>query len=264
MGLAMRLRGGELLLGCSLNEARDPGTVHVLGAAGIDVVFLDLEHNLHGPETVLDLIGHARAAGVELLVRPPYQDRSMITRLLDGGCTSLLVPRVRTPAELAEVLEQAYYHPRGRRGVAMVGGAGGGYRPVPDVRAEMARANEATLVGLVVETAEALDVLDELLAEGVGLAVVGFQDLAQALGLPGQPDHPRVREAVTHVRERCLAAGVSYGVFEPSAARIGPEVAAGAQLVVHGGVFAYLRAGVARAVAALDEARNACSAPAQR
>lgn len=178
------LRDGRLSLGCSLNEARDPGMIYAMAAAGADTVFIDQEHNLHNTETVSDLVAHAHAAGITPLVRPPQIDYAWITRLLDGGCQSLLIPHVRHRGEVEHLIDLAFYHPRGRRGVALVGGVGVNYQEVTSATDAMRWANENLLIALIVETPEAVEALDELLLPGVGLALVGTGTLPSCMACP--------------------------------------------------------------------------------
>ena len=72
----------------------------------------------------------------------------------------------------------------------------------------MAHANDNILVIAQLEDIEVLDNLDDILSvEGIDLFASGAQDIAQSLGLPGQPAHPRVREFERQVRDAVHAAG---------------------------------------------------------
>lgn len=238
------LRVGQLAIGCSLNESRDPGTIYAMASAGADVVFIDQEHNLRNSETVFDLVAHAHGAGITPLVRPPHIDYAWITRLLDAGCQSLLIPHVRQPSEVRDLLELAYYHPQGRRGVAIVGGANVNYQAIDDPVEAMRQANDNLLLSLVIETPEAVDSLDELLVPGIGMALVGNGDLAQLYGVPGTTNHRLVVEAQEQVRKMCAEKGIAYGVFQPDPNAITDEIAQGAQFIVHGGVLLFIRQAV--------------------
>ncbi|MFF2115631.1 HpcH/HpaI aldolase family protein [Rhodococcus koreensis] len=253
------LQDGRIALGCSINESRDPGMVYAMAAAGADTVFIDQEHNLHNTETVFDLVAHAHAAGITPLVRPPQIDYAWITRLLDGGCQSLLIPHVRHPSEVEHLIDLAFYHPGGRRGVALVGGAGVNYQEVTSATDAMRWANENLLIALIIETPEAVEALDELLLPGVGLALVGHGDLAQLYGVPGDSRHRLVLEAQERVRAVCAERGIAYGVFQPNPHLIADEVALGAQLIVHGGVLSFIRKSVGNFRRTVDEALTANS-----
>jgi 2-dehydro-3-deoxyglucarate aldolase/4-hydroxy-2-oxoheptanedioate aldolase len=220
----------------------------------MDVVFLDLEHNSHNPETVFDLIAHSRAAGITLLVRPPAVDYTWITRILDAGCQALLLPNLRCADEVSALLLMTRYHPHGSRGVALVGGANSAYEKVVDPVAVMESSNDEVIVGVVIETVEALDELPQMLQSGVDLAVMGYGDLAQSMGIPGQVGHERVRAADERLRQECRQRGVAYGVFQSDPNQLEHVLALEPSLVVHGGVLQFLRAGVDRARAIVPAA----------
>jgi len=46
---------------------------------------------------------------------------------------------------------------------------------------------------------------------------IGQYDLSTSLGLPGQFDHPKVREAITEIVERAGEKGVAVGIWVPDA-----------------------------------------------
>jgi len=61
------------------------------------------------------------------------------------------------------------------------------------------------LVGLMCESPEAIDNLDDILANvpGIGFILIGEGDLSQALGLPRQYEHPEVQDAMRRIVETC-------------------------------------------------------------
>ena len=65
------------------------------------------------------------------------------------------------------------------------------------------------LVGLMIESVEAVANIDEILAvPGVGFVIIGEGDLSQELGYARQYDHPVVLEAKAKVLAAAKAAGV--------------------------------------------------------
>ena len=87
------------------------------------------------------------------------------------------------------------------------------------------------------EDIEVLDHLDAILAEeglDIDLFSSGAQDIAQSMGLQGQPNHPRVKEFEAEVAGRVHAAGrkMTSDVI----------VAAGAPRLFLGGAREFLRA----------------------
>jgi 4-hydroxy-2-oxoheptanedioate aldolase len=69
------------------------------------------------------------------------------------------------------------------------------------------------LVGLMIESVDGVENLDEILANvpGVGFVLIGEGDLSQALGFPRQYDHPDVRDAMSKIVEACKKHNVPVG-----------------------------------------------------
>ena len=54
------------------------------------------------------------------------------------------------------------------------------------------------------------------------------------MGLMGQIDHPRVVEAIDHVTQVCLQAGLKLGIFGVTSAAVRPYLAKGYTFLVAG------------------------------
>ncbi|MGH3975664.1 MAG: HpcH/HpaI aldolase family protein [Pseudonocardiaceae bacterium] len=69
------------------------------------------------------------------------------------------------------------------------------------------------LVGLMIESVEAVENLDAMLDQvpGIGLVLIGEGDLSQELGVPRQYEHPTVLEHKDRVLEVCAKHGVAVG-----------------------------------------------------
>ena len=141
------------------------------------------------------------------------------------------IPMVNTAAQAQAVVEAVKYTPLGKRGLASVTRAsrwGVGIN-VPDY---VARANEETMVIVQVETQEALDNLDAILAvPHIDLVFVGPTDLSQSFGVPGQPTHPRVVAALEAVVARAGAVGLPVGTVAPDAQLMQERMAQGVRSV---------------------------------
>jgi 2-keto-3-deoxy-L-rhamnonate aldolase RhmA len=81
------------------------------------------------------------------------------------------------------------------------------YRAAPT--RELYRAvNDATMVVVQFESAEAIERAEEIFAvEGVDMALFGTNDLTADMGIPGDYENPRVREAYA----RAIAAAKKHG-----------------------------------------------------
>src|ERR1700728_2722225 len=134
----------------------------------------------------------ALEAGVTPLVRVPGVGD--VQRILDAGALGIIAPHVQSADEARAYVRAAKYPPLGERSNA-------GplphlqYRAFPPAQA-YAAIDAATMVVVQFESDEAIKNADAIVAvEGVDMVLIGTNDLLADWGLPGQYDHPRVRDA---------------------------------------------------------------------
>ena len=185
------------------------GLVELVARLGLDVIFIDTEHGPAGWDDVENMVRAAELAGATPIVRVQANDGPTITRALDRGAGGVQVPHVNTRAEAEAAVRHAKFAPIGHRGYAG-GRAAFGEKPADFTR----RANDETMVVVMLEEVEALDHLDEILTvDHVDVFFVAPGDLAQSMGHPGQMDHPKVQEAIDDAVRRIRAVGRAPGVL---------------------------------------------------
>ena len=200
--LRRRLAEGQLAVGTMVTELRQMSVLMALRNAGLDWVILDNEHGSFNPETLADLSRTARAFGVTPIVRVPVLAYQYLAQVLDGGAQGVMLPRVTAPEQVREAVAAVKYPPEGARGCAL--GRGHTEFRSGDVAATMVDSNRETFVIMQVETREAVERLDELLTvPGVDAALVGPNDLAIALGVPGRMRDPVLVSAIERTLEAC-------------------------------------------------------------
>jgi 2-keto-3-deoxy-L-rhamnonate aldolase RhmA len=186
-----------------------PGLVELLGRVGFDVIFLDCEHGPAGWDDVEDMVRAAELVGVTPIVRVQANDASTITRALDRGAGGVQVPHVNSRAEAEAAVRHAKFAPIGHRGFA------GGRSAFGEKMADYTRrANDETMVVVMLEEVEALKNLDDILkVEHVDVFFVAPGDLAQSMGVPGRMDDPQVQLAIDDAVARIRAAGRAPGML---------------------------------------------------
>jgi len=250
--LKRRLKEGGVVLGYGY-RSRDPELIYHSAVAGVDFCFIDLEHGPFGLETTIDLVWHSHAAGITPLVRIPNLQYDYVTRLLDNGAQTLLVPQLKDPAEVERLLQLAKYAPEGSRGMAMGGNAGTNFEAVTDYLAAAAWANDNVCLGVNIETPEAVEALSEMLVPGIDFVIVGYGDLSQAYGVIGQHNHPRIREVMQLTKALCSERGIARMVTPSTPDQFRAELEDGAQMLLYSNTTTLVRASLARAAAALQE-----------
>ncbi|WP_246812781.1 HpcH/HpaI aldolase/citrate lyase family protein [Ensifer sp. ENS07] len=209
--LVAKMAAGNLTVGMIVRLVRGVEIVAIAKTAGFDCLFLDLEHNSFSLETISQICIASNLAGITPLVRVVDIAHASITRALECGAMGVIAPQVESAKDAAAVVQAAKFPPLGHRSIApclpLLE-----FRPTPAIEA-MRRINAATMVVIMVESLAALDAIDEIAAvEGVDMLLVGANDLCNALGLPGQIEHPTVRAAFARVADACKANGIYLGV----------------------------------------------------
>lgn len=202
-----RLRAGEPVYGLFVSIP-SPALVEIVGCAGYEFAILDTEHTLVSPQELENLIRAAEAVGLTPLVRVPEHDPGAILRALDAGAMGVVVPHVRGRTDVDSAIRAAKYAPEGMR--SLNGGRGPGFG-LMDLADYTAMANAETMVVVMIEDAEAVDGIDDVLTGGgIDLVLEGAADLSQSYGVTWQTRHPVVRDAVRRVAEACARHDVPF------------------------------------------------------
>lgn len=206
-----RMRAGETLLGLGVRLARSSEVAQVAKACGFDWLFIDMEHCSLDPDTAAQMAVAAEGAGLLSLVRVPGHEPTIASRLLDNGAGGIVVPHVDTPEEVRPVVERCKFAPVGKRSM-------GGALPQLDYRSlpaeeHMRRTNANTLVVAMIESPTAVENAAAIAAmDGVDMLLVGSNDLAMEMGIPGDLGNPRMEEAFRRVIAAAEGAGKLAGL----------------------------------------------------
>jgi len=187
-----KLARNEIVASMTVRLTRSIEIAQLAASAGFDTLYVDLEHSSLSLETTSQICIAALSVGIAPFVRVPQLD--LIQRVLDGGALGIIAPDIRSAEEAREVVKRAKYPPLGERGYGS-GLAQFGFRSPP--ASEHYRVlNDATMVIVQFESAAAVAHADEIFAvEGVDVVLFGTNDLTADLGIPGEYEHARVREA---------------------------------------------------------------------
>jgi 4-hydroxy-2-oxoheptanedioate aldolase len=191
-------------------------TVEILGWSGWDFVILDLEHGPYGAEGLPHLIRGAQASETTPVVRVPLSAPAEVGKALDLGAAGIVTPGVSSAAEGIEAVRLTRFPPQGSRG-SSPSTRQLHYSAVPFSTLTAAGA-EQPLTVLQVEARLATSDLGSILGiAGLDVVFIGPYDLSMSLGLPGQFDHPKVKEAIGEIVDRAGERGVAVGIWVPDA-----------------------------------------------
>lgn len=202
--LRERWAAGEATLGAWLSI---PSVLaaETTARAGFDYVCADLQHGALDYADAVGLFQAVVLAGGTPIVRVPWNEPGVVGKVLDAGAEAVVAPMVNSAEEAAALVRFARYPPDGARsfGPILAAMRTGGYA---------GRANETVAVIPMIETADALGHLDDILAvPGVDAIYVGPADLSLSLGLP--PGNNDQASSFTEALEAIVAACGRHGVI---------------------------------------------------
>lgn len=190
--------------------------IEAYGELGLEFVWLDYEHMGKSPydsEALEQFVRTAEVSDVELLVRVPRSDPSLIRKVLDTGVRNILVPRVRSPTEVRQIIEASKFTYNGEPGKRGMSSGRARKWGLSSSRAAYAKQEDQTVcVGVIVETEAAINQIEEIVSTPeLGFVFVGPGDLSVQLGVLGDPDSEVVDAWETKVRDMCQQHGVPIG-----------------------------------------------------
>ncbi len=207
-----------------------PAVSEILATAGFDWLFIDGEHGSFETgdiQAILQAVGNR----VPCVVRIPTVDETYIKRTLDLGATGIVLPQVNTAEEAERARQFSRYAPQGSRGVGLARAHGYGL----SFREYMETANETIAVIVQAEHFKAVENIESIAkVPGIDAVLIGPYDLSASLGKVGQLDDPAVVEAVEHVTQTCMNAGMPLGIFGIGAEAVRPYIEKGYTLIITG------------------------------
>ena len=100
------LAEGGLAVGTHVGGIADPQIVELIGLAGFDAAFIDMEHTSFDLHDVQLAVMAAERVGITPIVRTPGFDPAFILRLLDMGVQGVQVPHVSSAETAREAVKK--------------------------------------------------------------------------------------------------------------------------------------------------------------
>src|SRR5207245_8197227 len=151
-------RSGGLALGTYTGGIADPQIVEIIGHAGYDAAFIDMEHTSFDLRDIQLMVMAAERVGITPIVRTPGFDPAFILRLLDMGVQGIQVPHISDARAAREAVKAVRYAPLGDRGMAGPSRASG-FGKIP-LKEHMAEANRGVTLAVMVQGLPAGQAID--------------------------------------------------------------------------------------------------------
>ncbi|MCU1479419.1 MAG: HpcH/HpaI aldolase family protein [Subtercola sp.] len=189
----------------------DHTLIEVMGRTGLDYVWIDSEHSGLNPRALEDTVRTADGVGLATIVRVPEpDDTTSARRALEAGAEAIVIPMVRTAADVTNMVDALTYPPNGRRGICPAYRAAG---YALSSFSEYAAISDAGLFLIpMIETVDALTNIEEICAlEQVRVIVFAAGELSYALGEGANASlhgSAAIQDALVRVKAAARAHGV--------------------------------------------------------
>ncbi len=188
-------------------------SAEMMAHVGFDWVCIDMQHGMIDYNDLKTMLPAISTTETIPYVRVPWNDPATIMKALDAGAYGVIVPLVNNRAEAERAVAACRYPPDGIRSFGPIRGA------VYGGRGYVQEANTELACIVMIETAEALENLDEILSTpGVDACYIGPSDLAYAIGLApvGDNNDPKHVETVNRIAATCRRHNVAIGIHTSS------------------------------------------------
>ena len=256
-----KLNSGGASVGTFVFEFNTTGIGRIVAEAGAEFAVFDMEHTGWSIESIRTLIATTRSTDLIPYVRVPATEYHFIARALDMGAIGIMVPMVESAGQAEAIVHFAKYPPAGRRGAAFAI-AHDDYKG-GDIVEKIEMANEETHLIAQIETAAGVENANAIAAvDGIDVLWIGHFDLSNSLGIPGQFDHPRFRDAIDVVLEACQRHGKAPGFMTGNVQDGKALIDQGFRMLAYGGDLWLYQHAVREGVQALNTHMQA-SVPAE-
>ncbi len=235
------LREDKAVFGTGLVGFAAAPVLRALANAGVQWLFVDMEHSCIDVSDLLESVQFADALGMCSIPRIPALEYHWVARVLDTGSLSVMVPRIETREQAELAVSWAKYPPLGIRGAGSM--AHLSYAPLNWAEG-VEIANRESLVVVQIESVKAVDNIESIVTvPGVDAVLLGPLDLSISLGRPDDRTSEASHGAYRKVCRVARAHGVAVGIVcSPSQVRLYYEM--GMRLFSVSHVLAYLESGL--------------------
>lgn len=194
---ALAANQGRTLLGAAV-YFYDPVFLEICAHLGYGAIWIEMEHAPITFGEAADLCRMAAGSGMLTMIRIPDARRESVLRAAECGPDILDVPMVEDPRQMHDLRQYARFAPRGERGYFSVSRALD-YGICQNVAQQQQRLNDELCLLAQLESAAAMDRLDELASVPDVDLFIGPADLAASLGHAGDTAHPEVQATCARI-----------------------------------------------------------------
>ena len=205
--LRKKLKNKQASIGSWIQSGSD-NIAEIMADAGYDWLVIDMEH---GSISISDLPNLVRAIELHAclpLVRIPEGNKFFCKNALDAGAAGVLIPDIRSPEHLKNIISWCCWPPIGQRGVGF--SRANLYGKYFDDYMEEA---QAPFIVAQIEHVDAIVNLEAILkVPGLDAIIIGPYDLSASMGIPGQFDNDEYYQAIYEYEKMIADSNIPFGI----------------------------------------------------
>ncbi len=248
-----KLLAGKPTIGSFLGLG-SPSVAELMAHTGLEWLVIETEHNGLDSAEVEHMVRAIDGTDTVPLVRVPSSDHVAIQRALDIGAMGVVVPMVKSAEEAANIVRFTRLPPDGTRSWGPLRASHYGV----DTDDYYERANDNVIVGLIIETPDAVQHLESIgEVPGVDVFILGAWDLSLSLGLdPRKLPHSEVDDVLEKMLEVGSKTGVAIGTNAGTPEEVDELLAQGTTFLSYGSDYHLMVDAVNAGVAAFGRSTS--------
>lgn len=228
----------------------DSFSAELMAHQGWDALTIDLQHGVVDYQRMVTMLQAISTTDTVPVVRVPWLEPGILMKTLDAGAYAVICPMVNSRDDAQKLVAWTNYAPRGSRSFGPVRAS---VYAGPDYAQQ---ANQTLVRFAMIETAQALDRIDDILTvEGLDAIYIGPSDLSLSLGCRPVFDDldPAAQQAVDHILARARAHGVVAGIHNGTPEQALKRIAQGFQFTTVSSDARLMVAGAQQVVSAMRQ-----------
>ena len=213
--LRPRIREGEVLVALrgSLDTTKSQ-LADIWATDRYDYIWIDGQHTAFSEEALVAYCIAAEELGIDVQLRIPHTRHAyLVGRYMDLGCSAVLVPEVMEEETVDDAVAYSYYPQKGRR--SWGGDARRGMRSEAKGMDRLQYAawwNDYVILGIQVESVEAVTNVQKLAKPGVSVVTFGPNDLS--FNMEGHEGYPltNVDDCMRNVAAQLAGTGIGLAM----------------------------------------------------
>jgi 2-dehydro-3-deoxyglucarate aldolase len=185
---------------------REPSIAEIFTKVGFDFLCIDMEHTTISIDDANRIITSVQSEGGICIPRQVSHNNDYMKPLLEAGADGIMMPMVNSKEEVNAILNNFKFPPHGRRSFGINRAHGYG----ADFEKYISTWNDCGLFTIQIESIQAVNNIEEIVKiPEIDAVMIGPYDISGSLDVPGQTNHPKVRDAAQKVISACRSAGIS-------------------------------------------------------